>query len=239
MSAPRPYRALETLAPQAWTAQLALGTFGQAAVVATNGTDIAGLHAYNLVSTIELARGDVNVGAAYGYGGWRYGTHVALNRLDLTVEPGEVFCLLGANGAGKTTTINLFLNFVEPSEGQALVNGLDVTAKPLETKRYLAYMPQNYSETPKAIEAVAPAKIPHRRVRKRTVRRKRNPAVAALASRSRPASVVAARTETSGRVSLTFTTPPAARPKRTEKFPGTTSMRSMRSVATVVARPYR
>lgn len=80
VSAPRPYRALETLAPQAWTAQLALGTFGQAAVVATNGTDIAGLHAYNLVSTIELARGDVNVGAAYGYGGWRYGTHVAAAR---------------------------------------------------------------------------------------------------------------------------------------------------------------
>ena len=72
----------------------------------------------------------------------RYGTHVALNRLDLTVEPGEVFCLLGANGAGKTTTINLFLNFVEPSEGQALVNGLDVTARPLETKRYLAYIPE-------------------------------------------------------------------------------------------------
>ena len=72
----------------------------------------------------------------------RYGTHVALNRLDLTVEPGEVFCLLGANGAGKTTTINLFLNFVEPSEGQATVNGLDVTTAALETKRYLAYIPE-------------------------------------------------------------------------------------------------
>ena len=45
----------------------------------------------------------------------RYNGVVALDALDLTVEPGEVFCLLGANGAGKTTTINLFLNFIEPT----------------------------------------------------------------------------------------------------------------------------
>ncbi len=72
----------------------------------------------------------------------RYGAHVALNRLNLTVEPGEVFSLLGANGAGKTTTINLFLNFIAPSEGSASVNGLDVTREPLETKRHLAYIPE-------------------------------------------------------------------------------------------------
>lgn len=72
----------------------------------------------------------------------RYDTHVALDGLNLDIRGGEVFCLLGANGAGKTTTINLFLNFVQPSAGQALVNGLDVTAAPLETKRYLAYIPE-------------------------------------------------------------------------------------------------
>jgi ABC-2 type transport system ATP-binding protein len=38
-----------------------------------------------------------------------YNGTVALDRLTLKIEPGEVFCLLGANGAGKTTTINLFL----------------------------------------------------------------------------------------------------------------------------------
>jgi ABC-2 type transport system ATP-binding protein len=53
-----------------------------------------------------------------------------------------VFCLLGANGAGKTTTINLFLNFIAPTSGTALVNGLDVTKEPLETKRHLAYIPE-------------------------------------------------------------------------------------------------
>ena len=80
VSAPRPYRALETLAPQAWTGQLAIGSFGQAAIIGTNGADIAGLHAYNLITTIELERGDVNVGAAYGYGASRFGLRAAMAR---------------------------------------------------------------------------------------------------------------------------------------------------------------
>lgn len=72
----------------------------------------------------------------------RYNGVTALNALTLTVAPGDVFCLLGANGAGKTTTINLFLNFITPTSGTALVNGLDVTKEPLETKRHLAYIPE-------------------------------------------------------------------------------------------------
>jgi len=71
-----------------------------------------------------------------------YGANLALDRLTLTVSPGEVFCLLGANGAGKTTTINLFLNFITPSSGVARVMGLDVAAEPIETKRHLAYIPE-------------------------------------------------------------------------------------------------
>ena len=68
---------------------------------------------------------------------------LALDHLDLTVKPGELFCLLGANGAGKTTTINLFLNFIEPSEGQALVDGVDVATNPLEAKKLIAYVSEN------------------------------------------------------------------------------------------------
>jgi ABC-2 type transport system ATP-binding protein len=71
-----------------------------------------------------------------------YNGATALDALDLTIEPGEVFCLLGANGAGKTTTINLFLNFVQPASGTARIKGLDVTRHPLETKKYLAYIPE-------------------------------------------------------------------------------------------------
>lgn len=71
-----------------------------------------------------------------------YNGSPALDHLNLQVQPGEVFCLLGANGAGKTTTINLFLNFIVPTSGTAMVNGLDVTAEPLESKRRLAYIPE-------------------------------------------------------------------------------------------------
>jgi ABC-2 type transport system ATP-binding protein len=71
-----------------------------------------------------------------------YNGAAALDSLDLKVKPGEVFCLLGANGAGKTTTINLFLNFIEPTSGRAMIKGLDVTKEPLETKRYIAYIPE-------------------------------------------------------------------------------------------------
>lgn len=71
-----------------------------------------------------------------------YNGQLALDSLDLRIEAGEVFCLLGANGAGKTTTINLFLNFIEPDGGKALIKGFDVTENSLETKRYLAYIPE-------------------------------------------------------------------------------------------------
>lgn len=71
-----------------------------------------------------------------------YNGTVALQPLTLKIEPGEVFCLLGANGAGKTTTINLFLNFIPPTSGSAKVNGIDVVANPLESKRHLAYIPE-------------------------------------------------------------------------------------------------
>jgi ABC-2 type transport system ATP-binding protein len=71
-----------------------------------------------------------------------YGAVRVLHGLDFTVEEGEVVVILGANGAGKTTTINLFLNFVQPTSGTARINGLDVTKEPLETKKYVAYIPE-------------------------------------------------------------------------------------------------
>ncbi len=71
-----------------------------------------------------------------------YGNYDALQNLNLTVNPGDIYCLLGANGAGKTTTINLFLNFITPTSGTAKVCGVDVTEQPLETKRFLAYIPE-------------------------------------------------------------------------------------------------
>ncbi len=71
-----------------------------------------------------------------------FGAGLAVDHLTLTIQPGEVFCLLGANGAGKTTTINLFLNFMAPTSGQALIGGLNVVEHSVETKKRLAYIPE-------------------------------------------------------------------------------------------------
>ena len=69
--------------------------------------------------------------------------HLALDHLNLNIEPGQIYCLLGANGAGKTTTINLFFNFIEPTYGTAMINGVDCAKNPLETKRHAAYVSEN------------------------------------------------------------------------------------------------
>ena len=68
---------------------------------------------------------------------------LAVDTLNLKVEEGEIFCLLGANGAGKTTAINLFLNFIEPTKGTAKINGINVTTDPLEAKKYVSFVSEN------------------------------------------------------------------------------------------------
>lgn len=69
--------------------------------------------------------------------------HLALDALNLEIKPGELFFLLGANGAGKTTTINLLLNFIDPTSGKALIDGIDVMEQPLETKKHIAFVSEN------------------------------------------------------------------------------------------------
>ncbi|MCG8417055.1 MAG: ATP-binding cassette domain-containing protein [Proteobacteria bacterium] len=79
----------------------------------------------------------------------QFGPTVALEDFSLTVPEGEVVCLLGANGAGKTTTINLFLGFLQPDRGEALVGGIDVAEAPFEARRRLAYLPESVALYPK------------------------------------------------------------------------------------------
>lgn len=73
----------------------------------------------------------------------RYQNFLALDQLDLQVENGEIFCLLGANGAGKTTTINLFMGFMEASEGQAWIDELPVRPGDTRIKERIGYIPEN------------------------------------------------------------------------------------------------
>jgi ABC-2 type transport system ATP-binding protein len=68
---------------------------------------------------------------------------LAVDDLTFKVEPGEIFCLFGANGAGKTTLINLLLNFLPPTEGTALIEGVDVVKEPLRSKDYVSFVSEN------------------------------------------------------------------------------------------------
>jgi ABC-2 type transport system ATP-binding protein len=71
----------------------------------------------------------------------RYGDFTAVDRLDLSIKPGEVFGLLGPNGAGKTTTVLMLLGLSEPSAGFARVVGLDPAREPIAVKRRVGYLP--------------------------------------------------------------------------------------------------
>jgi ABC-2 type transport system ATP-binding protein len=75
---------------------------------------------------------------AYGSGAKRT---LALENLDLTIQPGEIFGYLGPNGAGKTTTIRLLLDFIRPDAGNATIFGQDVRANSVELHRRIGYLP--------------------------------------------------------------------------------------------------
>jgi ABC-2 type transport system ATP-binding protein len=78
----------------------------------------------------------------------RYGNFTALDRLDITVNKGEILGYLGPNGAGKTTTIRLLLGLIKPSEGSATIFGKDATRSAAELHKQIAYVPGETSFWP-------------------------------------------------------------------------------------------
>ncbi len=73
----------------------------------------------------------------------RYGDKVAVDRLSLTIRPGEICAFIGPNGAGKTTTIKSVCGILLFDEGEITVDGISVRENPLEVKKRLAYIPDN------------------------------------------------------------------------------------------------
>jgi ABC-2 type transport system ATP-binding protein len=73
----------------------------------------------------------------------RYDHQTAVDHLDFQVMDGEIFGFLGPNGAGKTTTLLMLLGLSRPTEGTALVCGLDPERKAMEVKRIVGYLPEN------------------------------------------------------------------------------------------------
>lgn len=72
----------------------------------------------------------------------QYGSFLAVDRISLEVNEGEVFAFLGPNGSGKTTTMKSIVGLNVPTSGKILINGLDVQRHSKDTKQFMSYLPQ-------------------------------------------------------------------------------------------------
>ena len=71
----------------------------------------------------------------------RYGKTLAVDRLNLSVIPGEIFGFIGPNGAGKTTTIRMMGGTLSPTEGTVIIDGIDMADHPEEAKKRIGFIP--------------------------------------------------------------------------------------------------
>lgn len=72
----------------------------------------------------------------------KYGEHVAVDHLSLTVEPGKIYGFLGPNGAGKSTTMNIITGYLGATSGTVTINGYDIFKEPEEAKKCVGYLPE-------------------------------------------------------------------------------------------------
>ena len=72
----------------------------------------------------------------------KYGSHAAVNDLSFTVETGKVVGFLGPNGAGKSTTMNMITGYIAPTEGEVLIDGIDIMDEPELAKKNIGYLPE-------------------------------------------------------------------------------------------------
>lgn len=73
-----------------------------------------------------------------------YGSLVAVEGIDLDLQPGDIFGFIGPNGAGKSTTIKMLATLLQPSSGVATIDGIDVVKYPLEVRPLIGYMPDAF-----------------------------------------------------------------------------------------------
>ncbi|MGE0609599.1 MAG: ATP-binding cassette domain-containing protein [Pirellulales bacterium] len=74
----------------------------------------------------------------------RYGDFTAVERLNLKISAGELFGFIGPNGAGKSTSIRFLATLLKATHGEGIVNGFSVTRDPLNVRRSVGYMPDNF-----------------------------------------------------------------------------------------------
>ncbi|MGD0995146.1 MAG: ATP-binding cassette domain-containing protein [Candidatus Bathyarchaeia archaeon] len=85
----------------------------------------------NVIETSQLTR--------------KFGSFTAVDRLNITVESGEIFGLLGPNGAGKTTSISMLCTLLKPSSGTAKVNGFDIVKEAMQVRKSIGIVFQDPS----------------------------------------------------------------------------------------------
>ena len=73
----------------------------------------------------------------------KYGSFVAVDNISFEINDGEIIGLLGPNGAGKSTTMNMLTGFIEPTSGEILINGFNISKKSKKAKSNIGYMPEN------------------------------------------------------------------------------------------------
>jgi len=74
----------------------------------------------------------------------RYGDFVAVDNLSFSIGKGEIFGFIGPNGAGKSTTIRFLATLLRPTAGEGRVAGHSVTAEPMEVRRVIGFMPDDF-----------------------------------------------------------------------------------------------
>ncbi len=74
----------------------------------------------------------------------RYGDFLAVDRLNLKIERGDIFGFIGPNGAGKSTTIRFLSTLLRPTDGEGIIAGHSVTRDPLGVRRVIGYMPDSF-----------------------------------------------------------------------------------------------
>lgn len=72
----------------------------------------------------------------------KYGENVAVNDLNLTLEPGNIYGFLGPNGAGKSTTMNIITGYIGATSGEVVINGHDINKEPQQAKKSIGYLPE-------------------------------------------------------------------------------------------------
>lgn len=73
----------------------------------------------------------------------KYGNFIAVDNISFEVNDHEIVGFLGPNGAGKTTTMNMITGFIEPTEGEIIINGFNISKNPNKAKKQMGYMPEN------------------------------------------------------------------------------------------------